>query len=81
MPEKTAANVEILVTSRKITNQTQSPSDILFRTHKYKFQLKPDANFFEWAGRKSKFTVEFELLKKHNNTQRKIVFGKVNYKT
>lgn len=58
--------VDIFVSSRKLKNQENSPSDMLFRTHQYEFKIIPNKQFFEWSGRKSGHIVELKLFKKMN---------------
>eukprot|EP01080_Neovahlkampfia_damariscottae_P010765 gene10765-3384_t len=64
LPSPNTAHLDVEVLSRKITGQDFSPSDTLFRTHKYKFVLHGNEKFYQWAGQRNKYLVELELCKR-----------------
>jgi hypothetical protein len=66
-------DVDIRVTSRKIKNQTVSPPDILFRTHHYEFEMKPNQKFLS-CYQKGRYVVELKLLKNVSHLKRKLYF-------
>eukprot|EP01080_Neovahlkampfia_damariscottae_P002031 gene2031-1538_t len=57
------ADLKISVSSRKIKNQEESPSNILFRTHHYDFLIKPNENFVNFYGKDAKFAGELQLVR------------------
>jgi hypothetical protein len=57
--------VDILVSSRKLKGDIESPPDMLFRTHLYEFRIIPTAEFLEWMNAAGYF-VELRLFKKHH---------------
>ncbi|KAL0485186.1 hypothetical protein AKO1_004305 [Acrasis kona] len=73
-------DVEVRVTSRKIKNQTVSPPDILFRTHHYEFELRPNAKFLSLHER-GRYVVELKLLKNSSHLKRRLFYDENGLQT
>eukprot|EP01080_Neovahlkampfia_damariscottae_P004369 gene4369-7725_t len=60
--------IEIIVLSRKLKGANESPSDILFRSHHYDFELRPSEKFYNCHQKgRSGFFVELKLFRNNSS--------------
>ncbi|KAL0490255.1 hypothetical protein AKO1_006612 [Acrasis kona] len=55
--------VDVIVVSRKLKDNADSPPDMLFRTHIYEFKVSPTQEFIDWMGSTANYFVELQLYK------------------